>query len=217
MTVKHGAARGGPLPRIPNADGAGVVTAVGAGVAGIAVGDRVVSCFFQDWTDGACSPEAMASALGGAVDGVLAEEVVLKADGVVPVPAHLSTAEAATLPCAALTAWHALVEVGRLKAGDTVLLLGTGGVSIFALQFATAMGARVILTSSSDAKLERARAMGAAETVNYKAQPDWPKAVLELTGGRGVDVTVGVGGPGRSGERRVGRESARPCQSRCAP
>ena len=196
MTVKHAAARGIPLPRIPNSDGAGTVTAVGAGVTGIAVGDRVASCFFQDWTDGACSPEAMASALGGALDGVLAEEVVLKAGGVVPVPAHLSTAEAATLPCAALTAWNALVEVGRLKAGDTVLLLGTGGVSIFALQFATAMGAKVILTSSSDEKLERARAMGAAETVNYRANPDWQKAVLDLTGGRGVDVTVEVGGPG---------------------
>jgi len=196
MTVKHAAARGIPLPRIPNSDGAGTVTAVGTGVAGVAVGDRVATCFFQDWLDGACSPEAMASALGGALDGVLAEEVVLKAEGVVPVPAHLSAPEAATLPCAALTAWHALVEVGRLKAGDTVLLLGTGGVSIFALQFATAMGARVILTSSSDDKLERARAMGAAETVNYKTNPDWQKAVLELTGGRGVDVTVEVGGPG---------------------
>lgn len=196
MTVKHAAARGIPLPRIPNSDGAGTVTAVGAGVTGIAVGDRVASCFFQDWIDGACSPQAMASALGGALDGVLAEEVVLRADGVVAVPAHLSAVEAATLPCAALTAWHALVEVGRLKAGDTVLLLGTGGVSIFALQFATAMGARVILTSSRDDKLERARAMGAAETVNYKTNPDWQKAVLELTGGRGVDVTVEVGGPG---------------------
>lgn len=196
MTVKHAAARGIPLPRIPNSDGAGTVTAIGPGVTGVAVGDRVASCFFQSWTDGACSPEAMASALGGAIDGVLAEEVVLKADGVVPVPAHLSTLEAATLPCAALTAWNALVEVGRLKAGDTVLLLGTGGVSIFALQFATAMGARVILTSSSDAKLERARAMGAAETVNYKATPEWQKAVLDLTDGRGVDVTVEVGGPG---------------------
>lgn len=196
MTVKHAASRGVPLPRIPNSDGAGTVTAVGPGVTGVAVGDRVASCFFQDWVDGACSPEAMASALGGALDGVLAEEVVLKADGVVPVPAHMSTTEAATLPCAALTAWNALVEVGRLKAGDTVLLLGTGGVSIFALQFATAMGARVILTSSSDAKLARARAMGAAETVNYRTTPEWQKAVLDLTGGRGVDVTVEVGGAG---------------------
>ncbi|MEQ8397953.1 NAD(P)-dependent alcohol dehydrogenase [Thalassobaculum sp.] len=196
MTVKHAAARGIPLPRIPNSDGAGTVTAVGAGVSTVSVGDRVASCFFQDWIDGACSPEAMASALGGALDGVLAEEVVLKASGVVPVPAHLSTLEAATLPCAALTAWNALVEVGRLKAGDTVLLLGTGGVSIFALQFATAMGARVILTSSSDEKLARAKAMGAAETVNYRATPEWQKAVLDLTGGRGVDVTVEVGGPG---------------------
>lgn len=196
MTVKFPAARGLPYPRVPNSDGAGTVTAVGAGVAGIAVGDRVTSCFFQEWNDGACSPAAMASALGGALDGVLAEEVVLKAAGVVPTPAHLSDIEAATLPCAALTAWNALVEVGRVKAGDTVLLLGTGGVSIFALQFATAMGARVILTSSSDAKLERARAMGAAATVNYKAVPDWEKAVLDLTGGGGVDLTVEVGGAG---------------------
>jgi len=196
MTVKFPAARGLPYPRVPNSDGAGTVTAVGAGVTGIAVGDRVTSCFFQEWGDGACSPAAMASALGGALDGVLAEEVVLKAEGVVPTPAHLSDIEAATLPCAALTAWNALVEVGRVKAGDTVLLLGTGGVSIFALQFATAMGARVVLTSSSDAKLERARAMGAAATVNYKTVPDWEKAVLDLTEGSGVDLTVEVGGAG---------------------
>lgn len=194
--ISDPAVRGIPLPRIPNSDGAGEVVAVGAGVTDVAPGDRVASCFFQDWIGGPCTPEAMASALGGALDGVLAEEANLKAAGVVKLPDHLSYAEAATLPCAALTAWRALVEVGRLKAGDTVLLLGTGGVSIFALQFATLMGARTIVTSSSDAKLERARALGAWRTVNYRTTPDWEKEVLALTGGRGADLTVEVGGPG---------------------
>ncbi|HEY9536997.1 MAG TPA: NAD(P)-dependent alcohol dehydrogenase [Kiloniellaceae bacterium] len=184
------------LPRIPNSDGAGEVLAVGAGVTEFAVGDRVASCFFQNWTDGPCTAEAMASALGGELDGVLAEEANLKEAGLVKVPDHLSFAEAATLPCAGLTAWRALVDVGRLKAGDTVLLLGTGGVSIFALQFATLMGARTIVTSSSDEKLERARALGAWQTVNYRRTPDWEKAVLEMTEGRGVDLTVEVGGAG---------------------
>lgn len=196
MTIKDPVARGLPYPRVPNSDGAGTVTAVGAGVTGVKVGDRVASCFFQDWPAGPCSVDVMNSALGGALDGVLAEEVVLKAGGVIPIPDHLSFAQAATLPCAALTAWHALAEVGRVTAGDTVLLLGTGGVSIFALQFAKLMGARVILTSSSDAKLERARAMGADETVNYRTTPEWQDAVMDLTGGVGVDVTVEVGGAG---------------------
>lgn len=194
--VSDPAARGIPMGRIPNSDGAGEVLAVGQGVTGFAVGDRVAGCFFEDWIDGACSPEAMATARGGAIDGLLAEEANLKAAGVVRIPEHLSYAEAATLPCAALTAWRALVDVGSLKAGDTVLLLGTGGVSIFALQFATLMGARAIVTSSSDAKLARARALGAWQTVNYRDTPDWEKSVLELTGGRGVDVTVEVGGGG---------------------
>lgn len=196
MTIKDPKARNLPYPRIPNSDGAGTVTAVGAGVTGLAVGDRVASCFFQDWSAGPCSVDVMNSALGGALDGVLAEEVVLKAGGVIPVPAHFSLQQAATLPCAALTAWHALAEVGQVKAGQTVLLLGTGGVSIFALQFAKIMGARVILTSSSDDKLERAKGMGADETVNYRTTPDWQDAVMDLTGGVGVDTTVEVGGAG---------------------
>ena len=196
MTVKDPVPRRLPYPRIPNSDGAGEITAVGPGVTGLKVGDRVASCFFQRWTDGQCSAEAMASALGGAVDGVLAQEAVLHADGVVPVPAHLSFAEAATLPCAALTAWNAIVECGRVKAGDWVLLLGTGGVSIFALQFAHMMGARTIITSSSDAKLERAKLLGATATVNYRQHPNWEEAVLEATNGQGVDVTVEVGGAG---------------------
>jgi NADPH:quinone reductase-like Zn-dependent oxidoreductase len=196
MTIKDPEARGIVYPRVPNSDAAGEVIAVGPGVEGLAPGDRVATCFFQDWEDGPCSPAAMASALGGARDGVLAEEFVLAARGVVKFPDHLSYAEAATLPCAALTAWNALVEVGRTRPGDTVLLLGTGGVSIFALQFATLLGARAIVTSSSDDKLERVRAMGAWATVNYRTHPDWHSEVLALTGGTGVDVTVEVGGAG---------------------
>jgi NADPH:quinone reductase-like Zn-dependent oxidoreductase len=195
-TVQDPAARGLSLPLIPNSDAAGEVVAVGAGVTGFAEGDRVASCFFQDWEDGACSATAMASALGGALDGVLAEEVVLQSRGVVPIPDHLDFEEAATLPCAALTAWNALAETARVKAGDTVLLLGTGGVSIFALQFARLLGARAIITSSSDDKLARARELGAWQTINYAADPDWEQRVLALTGGTGVDATVEVGGAG---------------------
>jgi NADPH:quinone reductase-like Zn-dependent oxidoreductase len=195
-TIKDPAARKLPYPRIPNSDGAGEVVAIGAGVTSIKIGDRVASTFFQKWIDGPCSLEAMNSALGGAIDGVLAQEVVLSADGVVPLPAHLSYAEAATLPCAALTAWNAIVECGRVKAGDTVLLLGTGGVSIYALQFAKMLGARTIITSSSEEKLARARALGASVTINYRQRPDWENAVLEATDGKGVDVTVEVGGAG---------------------
>ena len=196
MTVSDPVGRNLPYPRVPNSDGAGTVMAVGPGVDEIAVGDRVASCFFQDWADGEISQKAMDSALGGALDGVLAEQVVLSAAGVIPVPVGYDVAAAATLPCAALTAWRALVEVGGMKAGDKVLLLGTGGVSIFALQFAVAAGAEVIITSSSDAKLERARAMGAHHTINYRSTPEWQDAVRALTGGQGVDITVEVGGPG---------------------
>ena len=138
----------------------------------------------------------MASALGGPVDGVLADEVVLEADGVVHAPEHLSHEEASTLPCAAVTAWNGLVERGGLKAGDTILTLGTGGVSIFALQIGVMMGARVIVTSKSDEKLARAREIGAWETINYETTPDWEKAAVELTGGRGVDHVVEIGGAG---------------------
>lgn len=195
-TVRDPESRKLPYPRIPNSDAAGEIIKVGPGVTDLKAGDRVASCFFQQWTDGLCSARVMASALGGALDGVLAEEAVLAADGVVPIPEHLSFEEAATLPCAALTAWHALVEAARVKAGDTVLLLGTGGVSIFALQFANLLGARTIITSSSDEKLERAKKLGAWRTVNYRTTPEWDRAVLELTDGAGVDATVEVGGAG---------------------
>lgn len=195
-TVRAPAQRGFAYPRVPNSDGAGDVTAVGPGVPGIAEGDRVAGCFFQNWAAGGISAAAMASALGGALDGMLAEEVVLNAEGVVPIPAHLDYAEAATLPCAALTAWNALVDKGGLKAGDTVLVLGTGGVSIFALQFCALAGARAIVTSKSDDKLARARDMGAWRTINYAKTPDWAGAAREMTGGVGVDHVVEVGGGG---------------------
>ena len=138
----------------------------------------------------------MFSALGGSLDGVLREYVVLNEEGIVQVPDHLSNVEAATLPCAALTAWHALIERGGVKAGDTVLLLGTGGVSIFGLQFCTLHGARAIITSSSDEKLSRAKGMGAWKTINYQKYPDWHKEVHDLTGGIGVDHVIEVGGAG---------------------
>ncbi|MGD8839293.1 MAG: NAD(P)-dependent alcohol dehydrogenase [Gammaproteobacteria bacterium] len=195
-TVEDPAARAIPYPRIPNSDAAGEVLAIGPGVTRFAPGDRVAGCFFQHWVDGGITPAAMASALGGAIDGVLAEQVLLAEPGAVPIPAHLSFEEAATLPCAGLTAWNCLLEQGGLKPGMTVLLLGTGGASIFGLQLAKMSGARVIITSSSDDKLERARTLGADETINYLAIPDWEKRVLELTDGKGVDVTIETGGAG---------------------
>lgn len=185
-----------PLPRVPFSDGAGEVVAVGEGVTRFAVGDRVSSIFMRDWVGGQIQPHHAASALGGAIDGMLSGKVALPEHGLTPVPDHLSYEEAATLPCAAVTAWNGLVTQGGLKAGDTVLALGTGGVSIFALQFAKMFGAKVIITSSSDEKLARARELGADETINYKSNPDWEQEVLELTGGRGVDHVVEVGGPG---------------------
>ena len=196
VTVEDPGPRNISYPRVPNSDGAGEVVAVGPGVTEFAPGDRVAGCFFRRWVDGPITARAMASALGGALDGVLAEEVVFPADGVVRIPDHLSYEQAATLPCAGLTAWHALVEKGGVKAGETVLLLGTGGVSIFALQFAAMHGARAIVTSSSDKKLDRARALGAWETINYRQTPDWETRVRELTDGEGVDHVVEVGGAG---------------------
>jgi NADPH:quinone reductase-like Zn-dependent oxidoreductase len=195
-TVESPKGRLPKFPTIPNSDGAGEIAAIGPGVSGWRVGDRVAGCFFQDWEGGDCTPEAMASALGGARDGMLAEEVVLSARGIVPIPGHLSFEEAACLPCAGLTAWHMLTRPDPVLPGDTVLILGTGGVSVFAQQFCALMGARTIVTSSSDAKLARMTALGAGAGVNYAATPDWEAAVLELTGGRGVDRVMEVGGPG---------------------
>jgi NADPH:quinone reductase-like Zn-dependent oxidoreductase len=185
-----------PLPRIPCSDGAGEVAAVGPGVTRVRPGDRVAGMFMQDWHSGELTAARARSALGGDLDGMLAEQVVLSAEGVSKVPDHLSYEEAATLPCAALTAWNALMVQGRLTPGETVLLQGTGGVSIFALQFAKLAGARVLLTSSSDAKLARARDLGADELINYKTTPDWDRRAREMTGGTGVDHVVEVGGAG---------------------
>jgi NADPH:quinone reductase-like Zn-dependent oxidoreductase len=156
----------------------------------------VATLFAQKGLSGQPSVEKFRSTLGGPLDGVLAEHVVLDAEGVVPVPAHLSDEEAACLPCAGVTAWNAVVELARVSSGDTVLVEGTGGVSIFALQFARLLGARVIVTSSSDSKLERARALGAWQTINYAAVPEWGREVRRITGGAGVDLVVDVGGAG---------------------
>ncbi|MBD2773574.1 zinc-dependent alcohol dehydrogenase family protein [Iningainema tapete] len=181
---------------IPMSDGAGEVVAVGVGVTRVKVGARVAGTFFQDWVSGNINAKVMKSAMGGEIDGMLAEYVTLNQNGVVLLPNHLSYEEGATLPCAAVTAWHALVTKGNLKAGETVLILGTGGVSIFALQFAKLHGARVIVTSSSDEKLERAKALGADDTINYKTTPNWEEAVYRLTDSTGVDHVVEVGGAG---------------------
>jgi NADPH:quinone reductase-like Zn-dependent oxidoreductase len=195
-TIEDPVTRKLPYPTIPNSDAAGEIVALGAGIEGLAVGDRVASCFFEDWPAGPISAAIMGTALGGAHPGVLAEHVVLSAGGVIPIPDHLTWRQAATLPCAALTAWHALSEPHPVQPGETVLLLGTGGVSVFAQQFCRMMGVRTIATSSSDAKLERMRELGAMETINYRDTPDWDRTVRQLTDGAGVDRVIEVGGPG---------------------
>jgi NADPH:quinone reductase-like Zn-dependent oxidoreductase len=159
-------------------------------------GDRVVIPFFPAWLDGELTAAKAASALGGEVDGLLREFATVKADALLSIPAHLSFAQAATLPCAAVTAWNGLFVSGNLHPGQTLLLQGTGGVSLFGLQFGKIAGAKIILLSSSDAKLEQAREMGAHHTINYRETPDWEKRVQELTDGRGVDLTLEVGGAG---------------------
>ncbi len=179
---------------IPLSDGAGEVIEVGSGVTRVKPGDRVAGNFFQRWPGGEPAADAHLSALGGGIDGMLADYAVLEEDGVVKIPPHLSLEEGATLPCAGVTVWHAMMEHAKLKGGDTVLLQGTGGVSIFGLQFAHALGIRAIITSSSDEKLKRAKALGAAFGINYKTTPEWDKAAMEFTGGAGVDHVVEVGG-----------------------
>jgi NADPH:quinone reductase-like Zn-dependent oxidoreductase len=183
------------LPRIPCSDGAGEVLAIGEDVTMWNPGDRVAGIFMQNWLDGPLTREKSRGALGGDLDGMLADTVVLNETGVVAIPEHLSFQEAATLPCAAVTAWNAL-NSGDLKPGSTVLMLGTGGVSIFALQLARLRGARVLGVSSSDEKLERASALGLDAGVNYTKNPDWDRWVLEHTDGQGVDLVVEVGGMG---------------------
>ena len=202
LMVEHGIApRGVELPLLPCSDAAGEVVEVGSGVSRVRVGDRVASIVFQRWLDGdTLMPADYSSVLAGGLDGVLADHVLLHENGLVNLPEHLTDAEASTLPCAAVTAWQALMIKGHVQPGQTILVQGTGGVSIFALQFAQVAGARVIATSKSDEKLERARALGAWETVNYMTTPDWADRVLELTEGLGVDHVVEVGGPGTTDE-----------------
>ena len=199
LTVKGGYGSRQKFPLVPVSDGAGVVETVGQGVRAFAPGDRVIGSFFETWLGGEPSQAKMRAALGGAVDGVLAEYRVFPAQALVRTPAHLSDVEVAALPCAGLTAWSAVIKLGGVKPGQTVLTQGTGGVSLFALQFAKMCGARVIATSSSEAKIERLNSLGADFTLNYKTTPDWGKKARELTG-QGVDLVVEVGGVGTLNE-----------------
>jgi NADPH:quinone reductase-like Zn-dependent oxidoreductase len=184
------------LPRVPCSDGAGEVVAVGAGVTQWKPGDRVAGIFMQQWLAGQPLAAYSKSALGGDIDGMLATETILSESGLVRIPDHLSYQQAATLPCAAVTAWNALFTATDTKPGDTVLILGTGGVSIFALQLAKMAGARVLGTSSSDEKLERAKSLGLDAGFNYRTNPDWEKWAFEQTGGEGVDLVIDIGGSG---------------------
>ncbi|MGE0660476.1 MAG: NAD(P)-dependent alcohol dehydrogenase [Reyranellaceae bacterium] len=187
---------GAKLPLIPFSDGAGDIVETGEGVTRVKKGDRVCPIFFPGWLDGGPSAYGRMQALGGSAPGTLQEFMVLDAEAVTPIPAHLSYLEASTLPCAAVTAWRALVDEGRIKKDDWVLVQGTGGVSIFALQFAKMLGAKVVVTSSSDEKLECAKKLGADATINYRTTPEWAKAAMQATGGQGVDIVVEVGGAG---------------------
>jgi NADPH:quinone reductase-like Zn-dependent oxidoreductase len=181
---------------IPLSDGAGEVTAVGQGVTRWQVGDRVAPIFVQRWLGGDLLPEYMPSALGGPSDGVLAERIVLNEEALVRIPSHLTFEQAATLPCAAVTAWNAALVKGALQPGQILVTLGTGGVSLFAAQFALMTGARVIATTGTAEKVARLHALGVVDVINFQAQPDWDARVRELTGGRGADLVVEVGGPG---------------------
>jgi len=200
MTVEGSYNPRQPLPLVPCSDGAGKVIDVGEGVTRVKKGDRVVGIFAQRWLAGKADARTARSTLGGPRDGMLREYAILDEEGVVPFPEHLKYEEAATLPCAGLTAWHALLEGNPVKPGDTVLLLGTGGVSIFALQFAIIAGARTIITSSSDEKLNRALHLGAWRGINYVEIPDWDREVMKLTEKEGVDRVVEVGGAGTFGK-----------------
>ncbi|HTT01103.1 MAG TPA: NAD(P)-dependent alcohol dehydrogenase [Steroidobacteraceae bacterium] len=185
----------GPRERVvPLSDGAGEVVQTGAAVTRFRVGDRVAGIFFQKWLRGRPSPEVLGSALGGQLDGMLTQYITLSEEGLVALPSSLSYEEGATLPCAGVTAWNGLFTRGHMQPGDNVLLEGTGGVSVFGLQFAVADGAKPIITSSSDEKLQRARKLGAVGTVNYKKTADWETPVRELTGGLGVHQVLEVGG-----------------------
>jgi NADPH:quinone reductase-like Zn-dependent oxidoreductase len=195
-TIENPMARKINFPLVPNSDGVGEVVEMGKKVTRVSIGDRVCGIFFQTWIDGEITSNDMANALGGTIDGVLCEYRTFHEDGLVKIPSHLTDAEASTLPCAGVTAWNSLVDKGCVKPGSTVLLLGTGGVSIMALQFCQMLGVKAILTSSSDEKLEKAQALGAWQVINYKKEPDWDLLVLDITNGLGVDHVVEVGGAG---------------------
>jgi NADPH:quinone reductase-like Zn-dependent oxidoreductase len=184
------------LPRIPCSDGAGEVLAVGDGVSKVKAGDRVAGIFMQNWIDGKPAAAKQKGALGGDIDGMLAERVILHEPGVVKVPDHLTWEEAATLPCAGVTAWNAVTRTGQVRSCDTVVIQGTGGVSIFALQFARLAGARVIGTSSSEEKLAKAKDLGLDAGFNYRKNPEWAKWVMHETNGVGADLVIEVGGAG---------------------
>lgn len=194
MVVRGVYGPGSGKPLVPGSDGVGKVIETGPGVTRFAVGDRVATSFFPEWVDGQMTPASLAGALGGGGAGTFAEEIVLGEHSLVKSPAHLSDEEAATLTCVGTTAWHALFETSTIQPGSTVVLLGTGGVSIFALQLAKAAGCHVIITSSSDEKLARARALGADETINYTRVPEWSTEVRRLTGSTGADLVLEVGG-----------------------
>jgi NADPH:quinone reductase-like Zn-dependent oxidoreductase len=200
LTVKGGYGSRQKLPLIPLSDGAGVVEAVGSGVTQFKAGDKVIGSFFENWIGGRPTREKLSGALGGSADGVLCEYRVFRQEALILSPPHLSFEEAATLPCAGLTAWGAVVGAGATKPGDVVLTQGTGGVSLFALQFAAMCGARIIATSSSDAKIEKLKNLGADKTVNYVSVPEWGKLAREMTAGNGVDLVVEVGGVGTLNE-----------------
>jgi NADPH:quinone reductase-like Zn-dependent oxidoreductase len=196
MVLKGGGRGPTKIGVIPLSDGAGEVAAIGDGVTRVKVGDRMAGCFHPRWFGGPIRPEYLTDRLGANLDGMLAEYAVLSEEALVRVPSHLSFEEAATLPCAAVTAWVALTGHRRVTAGDTVLIQGSGGVSVFALQFAQVLGAQVIATTSTAAKAERLKELGAAEVVNYTETPNWDEKARELTGGRGLDCVVEIGGPG---------------------
>lgn len=184
----------GSLPLIPVSDGAGVVTEIGPGVRRVAVGDRVCPTYFQRWVSGEPDLERLTQSLGGPIDGTMAEYMCLSEDGVCKVPAHLSDLEAATLPCAALTAWSALVTCSHTRPGDRVLIQGCGGVALFAVAFAKILGAHVTVISSSDDRIERVKHLGADAAINYRSTPEWAKATRDITGGRGYDLILELGG-----------------------
>ncbi len=196
MVLKGGGRGPTKLGVVPLSDGAGEVAALGEGAGRFAVGDRVVGCFHPRWFGGPIKADYLTDRLGANLDGMLAEYAVINEEALVPLPDHLSFEEGATLPCAAVTAWVALTGHRRVTAGDTVLTQGSGGVAIFALQFARLLGARVIATTSSAAKAERLKGLGAAAVINYVDTPDWHEKAVELTDGRGVDCVVEIGGPG---------------------